>query len=641
LWPTLSHAQLVLENDFVQLLTSNFTGSLGPGAGQVRWAGSGGFAAQGSDRTVRLNNSTTAIDWDAEYFVGEDNTLILGAANANRTLLWDKGLNINVSEARIRVVNGTAAVTRAEAVIQQAIEGWGNLVVEGDGRLDITANNPNFTGEILISGAELRLNRQGRFGAVNNIKIEAGGTLTLDNRGTHTGSGGGQYIANRLNTAAGSQIELAGGTLQHIGQTNANTTTTLPDIELSEGSNAIDIINPTASRFTEAQAKLVRATSSTSTVNFTSNGTLVASGNGSHFKLTNIISDFISSLAGNGSIIPWAVVNGSDFATVNNNGYVTAYNNYTTSPWTTWSVNSNVLIDSNIDATALNSSNTLSVNSLKLLHVPQINIYSPPNFFINSGGLILDSSIRAVGLTNIVTPTGVPLYVNTPSTNYWTTLSVSSALVIKDGPGILYVYNIPNLIIREGTVYPNNGGFGINPTIVSNNKNARFVAGTMSSPTTSSREVKLVGNLDSQYEAKYQLGELSGITTGLFRLTVEGHGVLDFGPADSTIFIRELLIDAGSILTVRSWLDQASYFLVHRNSPNLQALLERINFQGYGLGAATRDYSATYWEIVPLSMMPEPTTYGAIFGVMGLGLWAWRRRVRKASAAARAEGSQH
>jgi len=41
---------------------------------------------------------------------------------------------------------------------------------------------------------------------------------------------------------------------------------------------------------------------------------LVASGNSSRFKLTNVISDFISNLAGNGSIIPWAVVNGSDFA---------------------------------------------------------------------------------------------------------------------------------------------------------------------------------------------------------------------------------------------------------------------------------------------------------------------------------------
>jgi len=120
--PTLGHAQLVLDNDSVQLLTSNFTGSLGTTAGQVRWEGSGGFAALSGDRRVRLNNSTASINWDAQYFVGEGNVLTLGSAVASGTVLWDKGLNINVSEARIHVGNGTAAVTRAEAVIQQAEE---------------------------------------------------------------------------------------------------------------------------------------------------------------------------------------------------------------------------------------------------------------------------------------------------------------------------------------------------------------------------------------------------------------------------------------------------------------------------------------------------------------------------------------
>jgi len=72
-------------------------------------------------------------------------------------------------------------------------------------RLDITKDNSSFTGEIPISGAELRLNREGRFGAVSNMRIEAGGMLRLDSRGTLTSP--------------------AGGTPQHIGQINVSTTT--------------------------------------------------------------------------------------------------------------------------------------------------------------------------------------------------------------------------------------------------------------------------------------------------------------------------------------------------------------------------------------------------------------------------------
>jgi len=636
---TRAHAQLVLDSDSVQLLTSNFTGSLGPGAGQVRWEGSGGFAAQGADRTVRLNNSTAAIDWDAEYFVGEDNTLILGSPNANRTLLWDTGLNINVWEARIRVVNGTAAVTRAEAVIQQAIEGWGNLVVEGNGRLDITANNPNFTGEILISGAELRLNRAGRFGSVSNIKIEAGGTLTLDNRGTHTGPGGGQYVANRLNTAAGSQIELAGGTLQHIGQTNANTTTTLPEINLTEGSNTIDVINPTAGRFTEAQAKLVRATSSRSTVNFTSNGALVASGNGSRFKLTNVISDFISSLAGNGSIIPWATVNGSDWATVNGSGYITAYDNYTTTPWQSWNENSNV----ETNEVSQIGFGSLSINSLKINAGGIIVSGSgnPRPLNLKSGGLILrgGASINARNFI-IQAANNAPVYLHAPDINTTATVMASfsnSSYLVKTGRGTVNLASsltggwFPGgMIVNEGSVIvANNAGYSNWGDITINaSETLSKVMVSSSNNTIVNKTVKLNGG--TKGEAIFQIGTTTGISLNLFKIEVTGRGVLDFGPGDSSLLLGQLAVSEGSELIVRSWIDQLGYFLVRKTSPNLADVLSRIHFEGYGPGAATRDYSDfAYWEIIPLSKAPEPTTYGAILGAVGVGLVMWRR-MRKA-----------
>ena len=46
------------------------TRTVGTGAGQVQWTGSGGFAAFGADRTVRFTDPVTTIAWTAANFIG-------------------------------------------------------------------------------------------------------------------------------------------------------------------------------------------------------------------------------------------------------------------------------------------------------------------------------------------------------------------------------------------------------------------------------------------------------------------------------------------------------------------------------------------------------------------------------------------
>jgi len=588
---------------------------------------------------VRLNNSTAAIDWDAEYFVGEDNTLILGAANANRTLLWDTGLNINVWEARIRVVNGTAAVTRAEAVIQQAIEGWGNLVIAGDGRLDITANNQNFTGEILISGAELRLNRQGRFGAVSNIKIEAGGTLTLDNRGTHTGPAGGQYVANRLNTAAGSQIELAGGTLQHIGQTNVNTTTTLPEINLAEGSNTIDVINPSTGRFTEVQAKLSRDSTATSTVNFTSSsgsGSFASSGNAPRFKLTNVISDFLSSFAGAGDLIGWATVNGENFARIQD-GYIVPYTGpYTSFPSSGYpNENSNYLVSSGIQNSF---GSVISINSLKIIGNTLLDLPSlSTGLRIQSGGVILrdyatlNINGTLTGSYNINQSGGSfhqgHLYVHVPGVNsmvgiytsaYSTNFGLRSVHLRKTGPGNLglRLYTTGSVTVSEGSL----NALNAYPKLI--------VEGQALAELLTTEKFPEVILRNSSPQGGAILKPMDGARIDVLR--VEGIGVLDFGLSPRKLFVDTLNIDIEGDLIVRNWVDSVTRFLVRKTSLNLEDMLTRVRFEGYdSLTAGVRAYSDNaYWEIFAA---PEPSTYGAILGAVGVGLIVWRRKSRSKS----------
>jgi len=124
-------------------------------------------------------------------------------------------------------------------------------------------------------------------------------------------------------------------------------------------------------------------------------------------------------------------------------------------------------------------------------------------------------------------------------------------------------------------------------------------------------------------------------------LEVNGLGILNFA-VGSTLRLDDLIINPyeNTELRIKGWDEFEDYLLVRKTSANLSSALTYINFDGWANGAAIRDYDTGYWEIVPLSMMPEPTTYGAIFGVTGLELWAWRRRAPKALASAGTEGSQ-
>jgi len=72
-------------------------------------------------------------------------------------------------------------------------------------------------------------------------------------------------------------------------------------------------------------------------------------------------------------------------------------------------------------------------------------------------------------------------------------------------------------------------------------------------------------------------------------------------------------------------------FLVKKNSWNLKDTLSRIKFDGFGGGAALRWSSDSgYWEVY--GRLPEPTTYGAVFVVTGLGIVLQRRRKRRSVA---------
>jgi len=119
------------------------------------------------------------------------------------------------------------------------------------------------------------------------------------------------------------------------------------------------------------------------------------------------------------------------------------------------------------------------------------------------------------------------------------------------------------------------------------------------------------------------------MTERFHRLTVQGEAVLYFfrRPASRSLYLDDLLIEYGGVLHIADWEYSSCSLLVRKSSDNLAYALNKIDFMGQpkrGIGLIDR---SDYWEIVPWKT-PEPATYGAIFGAIGLGLVVWRKRRR-------------
>jgi len=126
----------------------------------------------------------------------------------------------------------------------------------------------------------------------------------------------------------------------------------------------------------------------------------------------------------------------------------------------------------------------------------------------------------------------------------------------------------------------------------------------------------------------------SDITNTFKNLTIEDNGIIHFNHAEGNsanakyyIYLDDLIINQGGHLEVKDWQDGRDFLLVRKNSQNLADALGWMKFEGYNpADIHLRDFNSTYWQI---SALPEPTTYSAIVGLTGLGLWTWRQRKRR------------
>ncbi|MCU0793924.1 MAG: autotransporter-associated beta strand repeat-containing protein [Opitutaceae bacterium] len=188
---------LAFEGGVLGLASGDFTRQLGTGPGQLDWAvGTGGFAAFGANRQVRLNNGTNAVSW-ASALLGTGNRLLLSHPTATHTIEFRNGITFAGQKRTVQVEDGAAAI---DAVLSGVLSGGtsSGLNKTGPGVLALTNANTYANITTVADGVLLLQNASALPGG--NLELTGGGVLGL---------GAGDFTTRTIGTGL-SQVQWLG-----------------------------------------------------------------------------------------------------------------------------------------------------------------------------------------------------------------------------------------------------------------------------------------------------------------------------------------------------------------------------------------------------------------------------------------------
>jgi autotransporter-associated beta strand protein len=198
------------------LATGDFTRQIGTGVGQLDWdpdtggAGSGGFAAFGADREVRLNNGMGNLSW-ATAILGSGSILILSHPTATHTLNFRNGISFSNAKRTVQVEDGAAAV---DAILSGSLLGTAatpaGFTKTGPGVLTLTNSN-TYPGVTTVADGVLRLQHASALPS-GNLELTGGGVL---------GFGAGDLTTRIIGTGANQVQWLGSGGFAAFGATRA------------------------------------------------------------------------------------------------------------------------------------------------------------------------------------------------------------------------------------------------------------------------------------------------------------------------------------------------------------------------------------------------------------------------------------
>ena len=201
---------LAFEGGVLGLSSGDFTRQLGTGAGQLDWVtGSGGFAAFGADRQVRLNNGTNAVSW-ASAILGNNHILILSHSTATHTVDFRNGISFAGQKRTVQVEDGTAAV---DATLSGKLTGGtsSGFTKTGPGVLSLTHAGNDYTGTTTVADGVLHLQNATALPS-GNLELTGGGVLGL---------GAGNLISRAIGTSTDQVRWLGSGGFAAFGANRA------------------------------------------------------------------------------------------------------------------------------------------------------------------------------------------------------------------------------------------------------------------------------------------------------------------------------------------------------------------------------------------------------------------------------------
>ena len=160
--PSLSH--LRLDGGVLGLNSGDFTRSLGTGASQVDWNSSSGFAAYSANRKVNLGGTGALVTWGAGGFVLDNDSLLLGAQDANKTVTFVNSIDLGLKSRMVNVTRGNAGVA-SDAILSGTLLGTaGSLIKAGYGTLELSAATNTYGGGTVLAEGTLIGDNNSSFG---------------------------------------------------------------------------------------------------------------------------------------------------------------------------------------------------------------------------------------------------------------------------------------------------------------------------------------------------------------------------------------------------------------------------------------------------------------------------------------------
>jgi len=563
-----------------------------------------------------------------------------------------------------------AAPLRAQLILYEVPNPWSyqwlpevtgdsdsTLEIRGLGTAEIGWGNPDFFGEVVIRGAELILSDNGRLQKAKAFRIEKGGRLFFDNRAN--------VNTARIATTTTTTITLNAGTLHLHGAYSGSLTQHLGRVIFEGGANTLYLEheiywNPGPMDFTAfVMADLsVDWLISDATLNLTGNRSFGTGTDADSIRFqigdgpTSGQSPYDAFI---GKAVPMATVEGEDWMTAVRQGgalYFVAFDDYDTGPASTWNASSHVLVDGYSEYVDL-WGQSKEIGSLKLANWGDLYLDADStNRRLTAAG-ILTTDNGANRIEGNGTLSFQYAHIYSPELRFTGSSGLSTNSLIKTGPGTLQFaaptswHSARNLSIHQGRVYLESGklesrniivGDGTGEDILELPANSTQPIEGMSSggdDPTPLVNITLRGSpYENPWESNAAILRFGGSTEQQFHeFKVEGRGIIDFvngtAGAPNRLVIEEFFLADDATLFIHNWEDQADLLLVRYTQSNINRInadfLARIKFEGYTDPAVWVYWSSDYWEIRP---MPEPTTYGAILGAVGLGLITWRKRRR-------------